>query len=136
MEGMFDEINAWDAELRCSDTLRLATENLSGREVLRCEYHRFDETGTPLPLWSEKDGSQQEGPLIFLSGGGYIYSVYKGTKARPGPLYSTFGCDEPGACFDPRDMRLNIDENTKHKEHKKRSNLDGYEYWKRHPTGK
>ena len=134
---MFDEINAWDAELRCSDTLRLATENLSGREVLCCEYHRFDETGAPLRLWPEKDGTQQEGPLIFLSGGGYIYSVYKGANPRPGPLYSTFGCDEPGACFDPRDMRLNIDENTEHKEHhKKRSNYDGYEYWKRHPTGK
>ena len=65
--------------------------------------------------------------MIFLSGGGYIYSVYPDTNA-PGPIYSTFGCDEVGECFDPRFI------NDEPKQHEKRSKE--YEYWKRHPIGK
>ena len=135
---MFDEINAWDAELRCSDTLKLTNENLFGKEILCCEYHRFDKAGIPLPFGELVDSEElrQEGPLIFLSGGGYIYSIYKDSSS-PGPLYSTFGCDEAGKCFDPRDARQDIGEETKHEDKKSPNpNYFTYEYWKRHPIGK
>ena len=134
---MFDEITSWDAELRCSNNLRLTTAKLSGREIERCEYHRFDHAGNPLPLGLESKEKGPEGPLMFLTGGGYIYSVYRGTN-NPGPIYSTFGCDEQGECFDPRDTRVDNGDSThiSPRSDRKSPDYSRYQYWKRHPIGK